>query len=314
MIQDLYDNAPCGYHSLDPDGTFVRINNTELNWVGYTREEVVGRMKFSDILTADGLANFRERFSDFKERGWVRILSTTWCARTKAVKESEGRLRYLASRLLTAQEAVRKHIACELHDDLGQSLTALKLQMRALQQGLPAAMSEAKDDSEAMLDYINEIVAKVRSIPYNLRPPVLDLGLTTALNSLREFLIDQNMEVSMDLCSMDGLLSSEKQIVIYRVFQEPLTNIVEHAQATRIVITARQEDGLLAFQIDDNGQGFDLEEVHGRGTHDQRLGLTTIDERVHLLGGSLKISSAKGKGTSLYFTIPISPLYKTTVE
>ena len=348
LIQDLYNNAPCGYHSLDPDGTIVQINQTELDWLGYRRDEVVGRMKFSDILTPDSLNIFQKNFRDFRERGWVHdleyemvrkngtllpvLLSATAIkdeagnylmsrstvydisARKRAdnaVKESEARLRYLASRLLTAQEDVRKRIAWELHDDLGQSLTALKLQIRSLQRGFPAEMSEAKAESAAILNYINEIVEKVRSIAYNLRPGVLDLGLTAALNSLlRELLIDQNMELSMDLCPMDGLFPSEEEISIYRVFQEALTNIVKHAQANRVVLTAKKQEGSMAFQIDDNGQGFDLEEVQGRGAQDRRLGLATMEERVRLLGGSLKISSVKGLGTSIAFSIPIGPLQK----
>ena len=73
MVQDLYNNAPCGYHSLDPDGTFVQINDTELTWLGYTRDEVVGRMKFSDILTTETRKHFHRIFSDLqRDRGWVR--------------------------------------------------------------------------------------------------------------------------------------------------------------------------------------------------------------------------------------------------
>lgn len=349
LIQDLYNNAPCGYHSLDPDGTFVQINNTELHWLGYTRDEVVGRMKFSDLLTADGLKIFQELFPDFIERGWVGgleydlvrkdgtmlpvLLNATAITddagkylmsrgtifdisdrkrAENAVKESEKRLRYLASQLLTAQEDERKRIARDLHEDLGQSLTVLIMRMWLLHRCFPAEMSEAKAESEALLNYVNEIIEKVRAISYNLRPLVLDLGLTTALNSLvQEFPIDQNIELSLDLCDMDGLFSAEEEIGIYRVFQEALTNTFKHARATRIVITAKREEGLVAFQIDDNGQGFDLEEVQGRGAQERRLGLATMEERVRLLGGSLKISSVRGTGTSVAFTIPISPLQKT---
>jgi signal transduction histidine kinase len=168
-----------------------------------------------------------------------------------------------------------------------------------------------KGKSEAMLNYINEIVEKVRSISYNLRPQVLDLGLTAALNSLlREFQMDQNMELSMDICPVDGLFSSEEQVGIYPVFQEALTNIVKHAQATRVTLTAKRQGGLMAFQINDKGQGFDLKKVQSREAKDQRLGLATMEDRVRLLGGNLKVSSVKGTGTSVSFTIPISSAQK----
>jgi len=344
LIQDLYNNAPCGYHSLDKEGRFVQVNDTELTWLGYKREEMLGGMKFSDILTAESLATFQKNFPSFLERGWARdfeydlickdgtILPVSLSATAikdeaggylmsrgtifditerrradEALQESEKKLRYLASRLLTAQEDVRKRIAWELHDDLGQSLTALKLQIRALHQRFPAEISEVEGENEAMLNYINEIVEKVRSISYNLRPQVLDLGLTAALNSLlREFQMDQNMELSTDICPMDGLFSSEEQVGIYRVFQEALTNIVKHAQATRVALTAKKQGGLMAFQINDKGQGFDLKGVQSPGAKDQRLGLATMEERVRLLGESLKVSSVKGTGTSVSFTIPIS--------
>jgi PAS domain S-box-containing protein len=349
LIQDLYNNAPCGYHSLDPDGTFVQINNTELNWLGYTRDEVVGRMKFSDLLTADSLNTFQKNFPDFKERGWARNLefellrkdgstlpvllsataikdeagnymmsrSTVYDIRDRklaerVIKESEARLRYLASRLLTAQEDERRRIARDLHEDLGQSLAVLKLQLGAFGRSLPEEIREAKSGIEELLNYINEIVDEVRAITYNLRPPVLDLGITAALHSLvQEFLIDQDMELSLNLCDMNGLFSPEEETGIYRVFQEALTNIYNHAQATRIVITAKQEQDIVAFKIDDNGQGFYLKEVQGHGAQDRKLGLATMDERVRIMGGSLKILSTKGTGTSIAFSIPISPIQKT---
>jgi signal transduction histidine kinase len=141
---------------------------------------------------------------------------------------------------------------------------------------------------------------------------VLDLGLTAALDSLvQEFLIDQDMELSLNLCDMKGLFFPEEETGIYRVFQEALTNIFNHAQATRIVITAKQEQDIVAFKIDDNGQGFDLEAVQCHGAQDRRLGLATMDERVRIMGGSLKILSAKGTGTSIAFSIPISLIQKT---
>jgi len=349
LIQDLYDNAPCGYHSLDADGVFVQMNNTELKWLGYTRDEVVGRMKFSDILTADSLNSFQKNFPGFKKRGWVNdlefelfrkdgstlpvLLSATaikdeagnyLMSRSTAynlgdrklaervVKESEARLRYLASRLLTAQEDERKRIAMDLHEDLGQSLAVLKLQLGACRSGFSEEPRETKSGIEMLLSYINEIVDKVRAITCNLRPPVLDLGLTTALNSLvQEFLIDQDMELSLDLCDMNGLFSPEEETGIYRVFQEALTNIFNHAKTNRIVITAKQGEDIVAFKIDDYGQGFDLKEVQVHGAQDRRLGLATMDERVRIMGGSLKILSAKGTGTNVAFNIPIRPIQKT---
>ena len=339
-IQDLYDNAPCGYHSLDAAGVFVRINNTELEWLGYTRDEVIGRLKFSDIMTAESQEKFLETFPDFIKQGRVEGLEYELVCRDgtslpvllnatavtddagnflmsratvfdiserkeaeEALKESEARLRYLSFRLLTSKEDVQKQIAWELHEDLAQSLMVLKM---ALRQALPDDSAGAKADSQVVRNQVSELIQKVRSISYSLRPPALDLGLTKALQSLlQETLGDQDMELSLNLCDLDGLFPDENQVGIYRVFQEALSNIFNHAQATHVSVTTESRDGTVWFEITDNGQGFDLKKVQGRDATDQRLGLTTMAERVRLLGGDLKISSAEGQGTTVTFKIPI---------
>lgn len=121
-IEDLYNNAPCGYHSLDPNGVFIRINDTELKWLGYTREEMIGRMNFADILTEESLIAFRENFPTFKASGWIKDLEFDLVTKggslmsvllsATAVQDSDGN--YLMSRSTLFDITHRKHLESEL--------------------------------------------------------------------------------------------------------------------------------------------------------------------------------------------------------
>ena len=120
----------------------------------------------------------------------------------------------------------------------------------ALRQVLPEDSAGAKAESQVVLNQVSELIQKVRSISYSLRPPALDLGLTKALQSLlQETLGDQDMELSVNLCDLDGLFPDENQVGIYRVFQEALSNIFSHAQASHVTVTAESRDGMVWFQI-----------------------------------------------------------------
>jgi signal transduction histidine kinase len=139
-----------------------------------------------------------------------------------------------------------------------------------------------------------------------MRPPTLDdLGLTVTLDHLfNEFGKYEGLKVSVEKDDIEGLFPIETQIGIYRVFQEALNNIVKHSGATRVEVAIKKHGHCVKFSIEDNGAGFFKEELGNRKAHDQGMGLATIDERVRLLGGALKLQSKPGQGTRLHFTIP----------
>lgn len=223
----------------------------------------------------------------------------------ESLKESEGRLRHLTSQLLTAQEAERGRLALELHDDLGQSLTVLKMQLRAIQREAPLESSKTRESLEHTLDFINQVIEKVRRLSRNLRPAILeDLGLTAALKHLFEEFSNQGILVTMDLDDVQGYFSPEAQIAIYRTFQESLTNIAKHAEAAQIKVTIKRQNGNVAFRVEDNGNGFELQEVLSGDVTKRGLGLMAMDERIRLLGGKLQISSKPGTGTNISFVVP----------
>ncbi len=223
-----------------------------------------------------------------------------------ALKESEKNLRFLASRLMSAQEMERKRVSRELHDELGQSLLVLKLQLRAVERRLN--QGDLKDDCEALLAYLEGIVDKVRRLSRALSPAIIeDLGLVAAIQHMIKKLCEhyQVAECSMAIDDVDHLFDQEARINIYRIFQETLTNIGKYAQADWVEVAIKKDPEQVFFQIADNGRGFNLTEVLARDTDNRGLGLTAMDERVRMLGGALRIWSQEGAGTRISFNIPI---------
>jgi PAS domain S-box-containing protein len=225
----------------------------------------------------------------------------------EALKESEQKLRFLATQILRVQERERGRLSRELHDGLGQALLVFKLQLRAIQRKLPADCLELRRDANYALQYIDEIIEDIRRLSHNLSPTILeDLGLAAAVKSLcEEFKRLHDLEVLLDLDEVERLVSRESQINIYRVFQEALTNISKHAKAHRVQLAIKNQDGEIAFAIADDGAGFNVEEVLARDARKRGLGLAAMDERVRILGGTLTISSKGGEGTRIAFTVPV---------
>jgi PAS domain S-box-containing protein len=223
-----------------------------------------------------------------------------------ALRESEERLRYLASKLLHAQEHERRRLALELHDDLGQSLMVLKLQLRAIEKLVPSDQWQTREECAHCLDYLGGVIENVRRLARNLRPSVLeDLGLAAGLRVLvGEFRKYHEIELSLEMDDIEGLFSQDEEITIYRIFQETFTNIAKHAQASQVNIIIRRLADVASFQVVDDGLGFDLERVIGREAAKKGLGLAALEERVHMLGGTLEIRAQENLGTKILITVP----------
>ncbi len=225
----------------------------------------------------------------------------------ESLKASEQQLHYLNSQLLTAQEDERKRLATELHDEVGQSLTVMKLKMILLEEGLAPNNLAAGKECEEMVQYIDMTIDNVRRLCRDLIPTVItDLGLAAALMWLIENM-EHHFDISADieLDDVDEILSLERQLLVYRIFQEALSNAVKHAHATRLELTATQAHHQLLFSIEDNGKGFDMERIRS-GTFEKRgLGLATMQERARMLGGEIKMETRPGCGTRLQFTVPV---------
>jgi PAS domain S-box-containing protein len=226
----------------------------------------------------------------------------------EALRESEQRLRFLTSQLLSAQERERKRISMELHDELGQSLAVLKLQIRAIERALRDNQQDLKAESRELLHYLDGVIDDVRRLSRDLSPAILeDLGLQSALKYLIDG-VSKHYTVShvFGVEDLDQLFPSEAQIMIYRIFQECLTNISKHAGATEVSIAVKEKDGLISLVFEDNGAGFDPSQASARRASGRGLGLAALDERARMLGGTLKIRSQPGSGTRVTCVIPVN--------
>jgi two-component system sensor histidine kinase UhpB len=221
----------------------------------------------------------------------------------KALRQSEERLRHLSRQLLRTQENERRRLARELHDEIGQTLTAIKMTMQAAERG---------GDSEARLKdgigLVERILTQVRNLSLDLRPAMLDeLGLIPAVRwyldrqSQRAGLVaylDANCEISR--------LPPDLETTCFRLVQEAVTNIIRHAEAKTAWVTLRQKASELYMEIRDDGKGFDVAAARRRATHGASLGLLGMQERVQLVGGKLSMHSAPGQGTEVRVRIPVS--------
>jgi len=223
-----------------------------------------------------------------------------------ALKESEQELRRLASQLLSIQEKERRRVARELHDELGQALTVLKINLVAIEDKLAPDQQHLKASCEHNLSYIDTVIENVRRLSWDLSPSSLeDLGLSAALGYLvDETCRNHHMQSEVVMDAIDHLFTPEIQINIYRIFQESLTNVVKHARASLVSVNVAREDGKVSFTIRDNGRGFSLKQAMSGKVAKKSLGLTAMNERALMARGSLQISSRKGRGTMIAFSIP----------
>ena len=226
----------------------------------------------------------------------------------ESLRESESRLRFLSSRLLSAQESESRRISMEIHDALGQNLAVLKLQIESVVKQLRKDQRSLKEDCRKSLELIDQTIESGRNLARDLSPSIIqDLKIGGTLRwMLDEFKIQNKIKTFLEMGDIDDLFSDADQIIIYRIFQEVLRNIQKHADARNISVLIRKEGQNAIFQIKDDGNGFDVEEYWNRHVAERGLGLAALDERSRMLGGTLDICSREGKGTRINLKIPIS--------
>lgn len=219
------------------------------------------------------------------------------------LERSHQQLRDLTSSLETVREDERTRIARELHDELGQQLTGLKMDLSWMESRLPEGNGELAAKVDSMKKLINTTVASTRRISAELRPLVLDdLGLAAALDWLAsDFTRRSGLEVILDIGPDEWLLDNALATVIFRIAQESLTNVARHAAASRVRISLVRSGGRLILVVADNGRGMAPDATEKRG----HFGLLGMAERVRALAGELNISSRPGEGTTLTVSIPL---------
>jgi signal transduction histidine kinase len=231
-------------------------------------------------------------------------LETGMAARYREIEEARAELKQLSARLVEAQENERRSISRELHDEVGQSLSGVLVEMANLSTMIRARDLEAVSGKVAEIKKeLEDSIKVVRNMALLLRPSMLDdLGLIPALEwQARETSKRSGIRVQVVAEEVPEELPEEHKTCIYRIVQEALHNIMQHAQAHSVKIAVRQESNRLLLSIDDDGKGFDPGRARG-------MGLLGMQERVSHLGGSLAVDSEPGHGTRLRAALPLPVL------
>ncbi len=223
--------------------------------------------------------------------------------RTAELTRMNDQLRNLSLHLQNAREDERTRIAREIHDDLGQSLTALKIELTLLRKRLPIERKSINEKVASMADLVETTIQSVKRISTDLRPGILDhLGLPSAIEwQAEEFQKRTGIDCSVVFDPEQFSLDKDRTTTVFRIFQETLTNAARHAHATKVSVLLRMEAGVLTLQVKDNGKGISERDI----SDSKSLGLIGIRERVNNWGGLLAISGSKNKGTLVTVRIPL---------
>jgi len=225
----------------------------------------------------------------------------------KQVEAAENQLRetrLLAQHMAEAQEGERRHLARELHDELGQCLTAIKTDAVLIRNRTEETEPKVFTSAQAIIDVASHIYDVVHNMITRLRPsPLDDLGLIPTLEEAISAWQQRQTDINFKLSLSGELnhLSEAMNMTVFRVVQESITNAVRHAAASEIAISVKNEDELLDISIIDDGKGMEVQDFHS----DVDFGLLGMRERAHSLGGQFKLTSALGEGVSIHITLPL---------
>lgn len=253
----------------------IRLNNTSLDEIGILVQSFneMGQQIEIDEIKKQNLSN--ELRKQNKQRG------------------------ELLKHLITAQEDERKRVSRELHDDLGQALSALSLQYQLLERLISTDYAAAIEQMNKINDLIVETSNRMYELIFALRPSGLDeFGLEVALrNHAERFLKDSGISFTLQSSDYDERLPPDLETALYRVFQEALSNVIRHSQAKNVKITLKNKDGFFWGEIFDDGKGFDPSMIEKNGNDARGLGIISIKERIAQYCGELDITSQPGMGT-----------------
>jgi PAS domain S-box-containing protein len=320
-----------------PERKFLDVNSAAIDFYGYSKEEFLGMTAY-DIRPSEQIQKLKEFDSKYSSNGiihagvWehqkkdativkVNIIThnifyegkearlvlandvTQKITAEEALKKSHEELRQLATHLEKVRETERTNIAREIHDELGQQLTGLKMDISWLNRKLKNQDEDVQVKINETIQLIDTTVKTVRRIATELRPSILDdLGLLAAMEwQSEEF--EKRSEISCVFSSnvLEAKVNPDLATGIFRIYQECLTNVLRHSEATRVTSFLQIKDHILVLTITDNGIGFVEKEIADKKT----LGLLGMKERTNLLGGTYEITSRPGKGTSVLIIVPL---------
>ena len=271
------------------------------NWAG---ELQYLNLKTGELTDVYAMA-FTVSIPDAGEPLYLANVSLDMTERRRAEEElrkSNEQLRALSARLQTVREEERTMVAREIHDELGQSLTALKMDISWLAKRLPKGPESWVQRTQAMGQLVDTTIGVVRKISAQLRPGMLDdLGLKAAMEwQLQEFQARTGIKCRFSSNREEFPLNRERRTAAFRIFQETLTNVARHANTSRVEVGLNDHDGSLILEVRDRGKGITKRKV----SSPQSLGILGMRERALLLGGEFQIRGIPGKGTTVTVKIP----------
>ena len=329
--RNYVDNAPDGIFVADETGRNIEVNEAACRITGYSKNELL-KMSISDVLTEEsleeGLAQFRKmvklgtlntelmfKHKNRTTRWWiletVKLSETRFLGFTKDITKSKKieeelqksleQLQQLSEHIEQARENERLNISRELHDDLGQALTAVKIDLEIIKQQTSDIIVKEKLDNVKAL--VGNTIKSVQRITSQLRPEIIDdLGLEAAIDwYTKEFSKRYGIEVFLDVDS-EIPISKDKSLPLFRIVQESLTNIARHARAKHVEILLNKQGDVIQLVVADNGVGITEDEINSK----KSFGIMSMSERTASLGGSFEISRGNDFGSKILVTFPIN--------
>jgi PAS domain S-box-containing protein len=334
--RDLVEHSQDIICTHDLEGRILSVNELPARSLGYERSELL-KKRIQDILVPEVREKFGKYMALMQRDGAVKGLMLVQTAageqrtleynntlRTEGVpapvvravahdvterkraeeerQRSLEQLRALAAHLESVREEERKRAAREIHDQLGQALTAIKLDLSSLARKSPADPEEHAKRTSSILNLVDETIRSVRRISTELRPGMLDdLGLAATVEwAAEEFATRTGMKCRLDLPQEHIAIDPQTATAVFRILQETLTNVARHAKASEVMVRLAKEDSNLTLEVHDNGTGIAADKLSSASS----LGILGMRERALLLGGDLIITGAPGRGTTMRVRIP----------
>lgn len=329
--------------AIDKNGKVMMINRKGAEILGYTKNYIIGkswvnnfipeksRIMVKQVLKKTLNGDFETfdyvenevlcRYNKVKILGWHnsllkdeegKIIGTLSSAEDiteslimqKEIERSREELQLLYQNLEKIREAERTELSREIHDDLGQSLTAIKIDLGSLKSDLPQQAAELRNKIDEIRSLVDSTINTVRKISTELRPGILDeLGLSAAIEwQFEEFLKRNKVRGRLNVKPEEINLNNTISTAVFRVFQESLTNIARHSGASKVLVNLKLKENQLNLTIADDGVGIEIDKLNSI----KSLGLIGMRERMNLVGGNIKIAPNKPKGTKISVTIPIT--------
>jgi PAS domain S-box-containing protein len=349
-IESIFRSAPVGIGEI-VNRVFTMVNDRFCEILGYSAEELLGQStrmlyltdadwedvgrKYNEQFRGAGVATFEARYRrkdgriiDVLVGGSSIVRGDPYAGVTftvmdvteaksarRSLDEAYEKLKMLSGMLLNAQETERRHLSGELHDEIGQALTAVKMKLHGLGKRIANGIA-AQEDVASAIEIADIALSQVRDLSVNLRPPQLELlGLEATL----QWLLNRQAELAGLRVHFNADLNAaartaQADITCFRVAQEALTNVIRHAHATNLWVDVADGPEFIELHIKDDGIGFDPEATRARVARGGSIGLLSMEERVTLQGGAFELASRPNGGTEIRARIPLVLTYDTQIR